>query len=258
MGRGAPPPPAQTDWAYFLDVDGTLIAFADSPGAAHVDDALLSLLARLHQVCGGALALVSGRALADLECRLGRLRLPLAGQHGLERRDAANRVHVHAASLAATRAMQRRLAPLLARYPGLVLEDKGLTLALHYRQAPQLAGYLHRVVRGWLAQHGAGLQLQKGKHVLEIKPAGGDKGSAIGAFMAEPPFRGRTPMYIGDDVTDEHGFAMVNRLGGYTIKVGQGRTCAGWRLPDVDAVRAWLAAALRDTGAHACTRWTSG
>lgn len=251
MGRGVPPPPAQADWAYFLDVDGTLIAFADSPGAAHVDDALLGLLVRLHQVCGGALALVSGRALADLECRLGSIRIPLAGQHGLERRDAANRVHVHTAAPAAKRAMQCRLAPLLARYPGLRLEDKGLTLALHYRQAPQLAGYLHRVLRGWLAQHGAGLHLQAGKRVLEIKPAGVDKGSAIGAFMAEPPFRGRTPICIGDDVTDEYGFAMVNRLGGYAIKVGQGRTCAGWRLPDVDAVRAWLAAALMEQGAQA-------
>lgn len=251
MGRGTTPPPARATWAYFLDVDGTLIAFADHPSAIQVDDALLGLLARLYQVCGGALALVSGRTLADLEERLGRGCLPLAGQHGLERRDATHRVHVVAAAPTATSALQHRLAPLLARYPGLVLEDKGLTLALHYRQAPRLGGYLHRVLRGWLAQHGAGLHMQTGKYVLEIKPARGDKGSAIGAFMAEPPFQGRTPVCIGDDVTDEHGFAMVNRLGGYTIKVGPGRTCAGWRLPDVDAVRAWLAAALLDPGAHA-------
>jgi trehalose 6-phosphate phosphatase len=240
-------PRARTEWAYFLDVDGTLIDFADSPGGAHVDDALLGLVARLHHACGGALALVSGRTLADLEQRLGSVRIPLAGQHGLERRDAAGRRHAHATPPAAKRELRHRLDALVARHPGLLLEDKGLTLALHYRRAPALAAWLHRLLAGWVAT-ADGLQLQKGKRVLEIKPTGFDKGSAIAEFMAEAPFRGRAPVFIGDDVTDEHGFARVNLLDGHSIKVGAGRTAARYRLPDVAAVRGWLAGALHAQG----------
>lgn len=249
MARAALPQ-ARPEWAYFLDVDGTLIEFADSPGGVHVDDALLGLVARLHHACGGALALVSGRTLADLEQRLGSVRIPLAGQHGLERRDAAGRRHAHATPPAAKRELRRRLDAVVARHPGLLPEDKGLTLALHYRRAPRLAAWLHRLLAGWVAGH-ADLQLQKGKRVLEIKPAGFDKGSAIAEFMAEAPFQGRLPVFIGDDVTDEHGFARVNRLGGHSVKVGTGRTAARYRLRDVAAVRGWLAGALRAQGENA-------
>lgn len=240
-------PAARGEWAYFLDVDGTLIEFADSPGAVHVDDALLGLVARLHHACGGALALVSGRTLLDLEQRLGSVRIPLAGQHGLERRDAAGRRHVHAPPVLLKRELRQRLDALVAHHPGLLLEDKGLTLALHYRKAPQLAAWLHRLLGEWVAQS-ADLYLQKGKRVLEIKPAGFDKGSAIAEFMAEAPFHGRVPVFIGDDVTDEHGFARVNLLGGHSIKVGAGKTAAGYRLADVTAVRAWLANAIATQG----------
>ncbi|MDP2195162.1 MAG: trehalose-phosphatase [Rhodocyclaceae bacterium] len=240
-------PPARPHWAYFLDVDGTLIEFADTPGGVHVDDALLGLVARLHHACGGALALVSGRTLADLEHRLGSVRIPLAGQHGLERRDAAGRCHTHATPPVAKRELRRRLDAVVARHPGLLLEDKGLTLALHYRQAPALAAWLHRLLASWVAEVDD-LQLQKGKRVLEIKPAGFDKGSAIAEFMAEAPFQNRVPVFIGDDVTDEHGFARVNLLGGHSIKVGAGRTAARYRLTDVAAVRGWLAGALQVPG----------
>lgn len=242
--RPALPPPAQLAWSYFLDVDGTLIEFAETPGAAHVDDALLGLVARLHHACGGALALISGRSLADLDKRLGSVRLPLAGQHGLERRDARHRLHVHAAPPAARCEILHRLARLAERHPGLLVEDKGLTIAVHYRRAPQLASWLHRMLRRWVAEQGKHLQLQCGHRVIEIKPAGFDKGSAIGEFVSEPPFRGRVPVFIGDDLTDEHGFARINELGGYSIKVGAGPTGAEWRLPGVGAVRAWLAGAL--------------
>ncbi len=237
------PPPAEARWAFFLDVDGTLIDIADNPGAARVDDALLGLVARLHHACGGALALVSGRSLADLDQHLGSVRIPLAGQHGLERRDAAGRLHTHAAPPAARRELRQRMDALVAKYPGLLLEDKGLSLALHYRQAPQLASWLHRLLHGWL-NGTEDLQLQKGKRVLEIKPAGFDKGSAIAEFMAESPFHGRRPVFIGDDATDEHGFLRVNLIDGHTVKVGAGRTAARYRLADVSAVRAWLAAAI--------------
>lgn len=236
------PPPAQTAWAYFLDVDGTLVAFAYRPDAIHVDDVLLGLIMRLYTACGGALALVSGRALADLDKRLGGIRIPIAGQHGLELRDAEGRVRIHAdMSSAALAELKHRLSGLAARHSGLLLEDKGLALAIHYRQTPMLAGYIHRQVRRWLADSGLPLQLQRGKHVLELKSAVHDKGTAIAELMQQAPFRGRQPIFIGDDVTDEHGFDTVNRLGGHSIKVGTGRTCAQWRLPDIAAVRAWLA-----------------
>lgn len=239
------PPTACADWAYFLDVDGTLIAIADTPDAVRVDAALLQLLAELRAASGGALALISGRAIFDLERHLGGLRLPLAGQHGLERRDAAGRVHAHAAPPAAKAQIGQALAAIAARHPGLLLEDKGITLALHYRLAPRLASYVQRAAAQLVRDAGAGLEVQRGKRVAEIKPAGFDKGSAVLEYLAEPPFLGRTPVYIGDDLNDEHPFAAVNRLDGISIKVGRGRSCARFRLPDVAAVRAWLSDALR-------------
>ncbi|MFZ2627369.1 MAG: trehalose-phosphatase [Rugosibacter sp.] len=236
------PPQPQTDWAYFLDVDGTLVAFADSPDAIHVDDVLLGLITRLYRACGGALALISGRALADLDARLSGMRIPIAGQHGLELRDAQGHIQAYQGTpSAALDGLKRRLSILSSSHRGLLLEDKGLTLAIHYRHAPHLASYIHRQMYLWLAESGLPLQLQKGRYVLELKPVIQDKGTAIAAFMQQMPFYGRLPVFIGDDITDEHGFKMVNRLGGHSIKVGKGQTCARWRLPDVAAVRRWLA-----------------
>lgn len=247
MARAAPPPAARADWAYFLDVDGTLIDIAETPDAVHVDAALLDVLAQLKRASGGALALASGRSLSFLDSRLGSLRLPAAGQHGLERRDAGGRVHTRATPPKAKAAIKQALAPVLARHPALLLEDKGLTLALHYRRAPQLAAYAHRLMRGLAAAAGAGLEMQRGKCVAEIKPAGVDKGTAIAEYLREAPFRGRRPVFIGDDLNDEHGFAEVNRLDGISIKVGGGRSAARYRLRDVAAVRRWLGDATRST-----------
>ncbi|MFA4968727.1 MAG: trehalose-phosphatase [Sulfuritalea sp.] len=239
------PPDTEIDWAFFLDVDGTLLEIADQPSSVHVDTELLELVAQLHQLSGGAVALVSGRSISDLEALLGTLRLPLAGQHGLERRDAAGRLWIHAAPPGAKCAIKEALAPVLARHPGLLLEDKGLTLALHYRQAPHLAAYAHRLMARLMREAGGELELQKGKRVIEIKPAGVDKGTAVAEYLTESPFRGRHPVFIGDDLNDEHGFAEVNRLGGISIKVGSGRSCAAYRLSGVAAVRRWLGDALK-------------
>lgn len=239
------PPTACIDWAYFLDVDGTLLDIADTPDAVCVDTALLSLIARLYRESGGAMALVSGRAISDLEKLLGTLRLPLAGQHGLERRDAAGRLWMHAAPPAAKCAIKEALAPVLERHPGLLLEDKGLTLALHYRLAPHLASYVHRLMGRLAEDASAGLEVQLGKRVAEVKPSGIDKGTAVAEYLFESPFKGRRPVFIGDDLNDEHGFAEVNKLDGISIKVGKGRSCARYRLPDVAAVRRWLGNALK-------------
>jgi len=235
------PPPARAAWAYFLDVDGTLIDIAATPEAAHMDAALLMLIERLHAATGGAVALISGRSIADLVERLGPLRLPIAGQHGLERQDAEGRRTIRSPRFAAAAAAKEALAPVLARHPGLRLEDKGLTLALHYRQAPHLGAYVRRLMHR-LA--GPGLEVQLGKCVAELKPAGIDKGSALAGYLEEPPFRGRLPVFIGDDRNDEHGFAEINRRGGISVKVGPGASCARYRLHGVAAVRQWLAGAL--------------
>ncbi|HEY5291788.1 MAG TPA: trehalose-phosphatase, partial [Burkholderiales bacterium] len=167
------------------------------------------------------------------------------GQHGLERRDAAGRLWIHAAPPTAKCAIMEALAPVLARHPGLLLEDKGLTLALHYRLAPHLAAYAHRLMVRLAGAAGSGLEVQRGKRVAEVKPSGIDKGTAVAEYLAESPFRGRRPVFIGDDLNDEHGFAEVNKLDGISIKVGKGGSCARFRVRDVAAVRRWLGDALK-------------
>lgn len=238
------PPPARREWAYFLDFDGTLLDLAATPEAIRVDAALPALLGALQRACSGAVALVSGRALSDLDLRLGLPALPKAGQHGLERRDACGRLRVHAAPLPARRAIEAALAPLVERHSGLLLEDKGLTLAVHYRQAPELAACVRRLLRRCVAQAGEGLVVQEGKCVVEVKPVGVDKGTAVAEYLAESPFAGRRPVFIGDDRSDENGFAAVNARDGISIGVGAGDFGARFRLADVAAVRAWLSGAL--------------
>jgi trehalose 6-phosphate phosphatase len=237
-----PPPAPSTDWAYFLDVDGTLLDIAENPNAIRVDQALLQLLERLHRA-SGAVALISGRAISDLDRRIAN-RLPRAGQHGLERRDAAGRLWLHATPPEAKERIRTALTPWLERHPGLLLEDKGLTLALHFRQEPQLEDQMNDLMAGLIHEAGDSLVMQKGKCVVEAKPANFDKGTAIEEFLAEAPFKGRRPVFIGDDLNDEHGFAAINRIDGVSIKVGEGDSCARYRVPDVATVRAWLASAL--------------
>jgi len=236
------PPSPRPDWAYFLDLDGTLLEFRDAGRAVRADGRLRALIAGLHRATGGAVAVISGRAIADIDRLLGKagLRLPVAGQHGTERRDAGGRLTRHAFPARRLDWAQARLAEAIAGRPGLWLEHKGLSLALHYRRAPRLAGYIHRLVRSLEPRLGPKFGIQAGKRVVEVKPAGRDKGAAVAAFMREAPFRGRTPVFVGDDLTDEFGFATVNRLAGHSIKVGPGPTSATWRLRDVAAARAWL------------------
>ena len=236
---GSIPPPSR-DWAYFFDIDGTLVDIAESPAGARLDADLLALIARLHRTAGGAVALISGRSIADIDRLIPGIRLPAAGQHGVERRDAAGGISRHAVPSRELDWVRGRLAEAAAAHRGLLLEDKGLSLALHYRRAPRLAGYAHRLVRALLSPLGERYRIQTGKRVVEMKPAGRDKGSAVLEFMHERPFRGRTPVFLGDDITDEYGFTTVNRLHGHSVKVGRGPTAARWRLRDVRAVRAWL------------------
>lgn len=246
-GRVGPTFPAPAgNWAWFLDLDGTLVGFASSPAGVRIDRRLRKLIEDLHSSTGRAVALITGRSIADVDSLFPDARLATAGLHGIERRSASGRRARHRFPAHRLDAVRRAFAAAAARHSRLLVEDKGVSIALHYRRAPHLGGYVHRLARGMLARLGTGYCLQAGKRVVEIRPAGRDKGIAIREFMHEPPFCGRTPVFLGDDATDEYGFALVNRLGGYSVKVGPGRTEACWRLRDVRAVRAWLRLALTE------------
>jgi trehalose 6-phosphate phosphatase len=226
--------------ALFLDLDGTLLEFALDPAKVSIPDRLHSILARLPQATTGAIAFVSGRTLADLDRLLGQGRFPLAAVHGLERRDAEGRLSTALAEHAQFSRMHEFMDRIAAEYPQTVLEHKGVALALHYRRCPDLEPVLVECVERGLNGMASGLKLLRGKMVLEVRPVGADKGTAIAAFMQEPPFAGRTPVFIGDDLTDEDGFREVNRLGGISVKVDAGATCAAYRLADTRAVIDWL------------------
>ena len=228
-------------WAFFLDFDGTLVRIAHRPDAVRADPALRRFLRALVEQAGGAVALISGRPIADIDRMMDGLHLPIAGQHGLERRSARGRLETRVARTPGLRAAAERLRLAAHRHRGLLLEDKGQSLALHYRAAPRLAGYAHRLVRAEAAMLPA-FSVRKGKRVAELRPSGHDKGRAVRAFMREAPFRGRMPVFIGDDATDEDAFAIVNGMRGISVKVGAGPTAARWRLRDVTAVRRWLEA----------------
>jgi trehalose 6-phosphate phosphatase len=239
--RGDALPPLAADWAIFLDIDGTLLEHADRPDAVRVGEPVLRLLEALRRGTGGALALISGRAVADVDRLFAPLRLPAAGQHGVERRDAAGGVHRQRFPADTLRRAATRIGEFAARHEGLLFEDKGHNLALHYRLAPECAGAAQAVLREAAAQLGDEFEVLQGKMVVELKPSGRDKGMAIEEFMREPPFAGRTPVFIGDDLTDEFGFGVVNRLGGHAVKVGPGASAARHRVADASAVRDWLA-----------------
>lgn len=242
-GVGSLPAPG-AHWAYFFDIDGTLLDFATRPSGVTLDAELRDLIERLYRAAGQAVALISGRSIRDVDQLFPQTRLPVAGQHGTERRDAAGRVSQHPFPVERLVVARARLTEIAARHPGLWLEDKELSLALHYRGAPGLAADAQRLMAQVQAEAGPAFCLQAGKGIVELKPAGRDKGMAVQEFMQEEPFRGRVPAFVGDDVTDEFGFRMVNQLGGHSVKVGTGDTDARWRLRDVRAVRAWLARCL--------------
>jgi trehalose 6-phosphate phosphatase len=243
LDRRGPPPPLQETYAVFLDIDGTLLDLAPAPDAVHVDPALATLLPKVRRALGGALALITGRAITDVDRLFPGLRMAVAGQHGCERRDAFGGLHLHAPATETLARLRTLFTDFARSQEGLLLEDKGSTLAVHFRKAPHLAAHVHKTLHETVAKHGTrAYRLQPGKMLLELRPDDRDKGKAIRDFMAEKPFKGRCPVFIGDDVTDEHGFDLINAIGGWSVKVGRGATAARYRLPDVAAVRAWLGA----------------
>ena len=244
-------PELQGACAFFLDLDGTLLDITDHPHHVTVGEDLLRLLRALARAAQGALAIISGRPAADIDQLLANPGFCVAGQHGAERRDFSGTMHRHAVPVAALEEARRRFKAMAARHSALVLEDKGVNLALHFRRAPGLRAEVLDAARALAAELGGAFEVQLGKMVVELRPSGKDKGVAISEFMDEPPFRGRTPVFVGDDLTDEFGFALINRIGGHSVKVGEGVSAARWRLPDSAAVRAWLAAFVAREGGGA-------
>ena len=235
-------PPFAGNWAFFLDIDGTLLEIEGHPDEVRIGRTELDLVSGLHRATGGSLALVSGRPLAGIDVLFHPLKMPIAGQHGAERRDARGKRHRHRFPV---ETLHRAAAPIrkfVARNEGLVFEDKGASVALHYRLAPQLEAAARAVVEEAARSAGGAFEVQLGKMVFELKPAGFDKGSAIEEFMRDEPFAGRVPVFLGDDVTDEFGFRVVNRLGGHSVKIGRGESAARWRLADPAAAKSWLGA----------------
>jgi trehalose 6-phosphate phosphatase len=246
-----PPVPAATGTALLLDFDGTLVEFAATPTAVQVDAELLALLGRLSARLDGALAIISGRSIDAIDALLAPLRLPVAGLHGLERRCAAGRSHAPPACGAWLHAARAALREHVAAHPGLLLEEKSHALALHWRGAPQHAATAQRCVMQLQAALQPKPMLIEGHAVAELRDAGPDKGAALDAFLGEAPFRGRLPVYIGDDTTDLPALQRAVQRGGVGIWVGAtdqpGRAlppAAAHRLPHPRAVHDWLAALL--------------
>ena len=227
-------------WALFLDVDGTILHLKETPDGVEASAHLLDIMEAISSCLNGAVALVSGRSIDDLDRIFLPHKLPTAGLHGLERRDAVGLI-TKFPEPQALEALRGPLNGLSGIADGVLVEDKSRALAIHYRQAPDKAAEIQSLVEELVQPLAHELHVIHGKMVTEIKPWRADKGSAIGDFMNETPFKGRVPVFIGDDTTDEDGFAFVNQMNGYSVRVGDGvETAARYSIETVDEVIAWL------------------
>ena len=239
------------DWALFLDFDGCIVDIAPTPEAVDVPDCLPPLLVVLREALGGAVAIVSGRPIERIDGFLGTAVPAVAGLHGLERRTADGAIIRPPLPRDDLHVVRALLEAFAAERPGVLVEDKQYTLALHYRLAPSLRDDCRDVLNASLKDIPQGWQVVEGKFVFEIKPREPTKGTAIEAFMGEAPFLGRTPVFCGDDITDEDGFEVVNARGGMSIRVGEGSaTRAAVQADSVGELLDWLmrvAAAKRES-----------
>ena len=240
-----PPSPdiGDRDWAWFLDVDGTLLEIEARPDLVIADTRLLDLLDRLNTANDGAVALISGRSLGQLDGIFGQFRLAAAGSHGIEQRFMDGTELNKAADLPPD--LVRRVVAFAEQYPDLFVERKPFSIGVHYRNRPELEATVLEAMEKINAELDNIATLMRGKMLVEALPAAANKGSAIRCFMQTPPFAGRLPVFIGDDVTDEHGFAVVNEMDGMSIRIGDAAgSAATWQLESVADLRAWLEATL--------------
>jgi trehalose 6-phosphate phosphatase len=234
--------PNLPECALLLDVDGTLLDLAPTPREVWVPPSLRLVVTRLFERTGGAVAFVSGRSVADLDLLFAPLRLPAVGGHGAELRRASSAQTQFRQRQLLDPALKREFAQVAEIGPGVLTEDKGYSIALHYRLAPELEGAVKRAVAEVLAEHGsAQIEALPGKFVLEIKPIGFSKATGVRELMRDPPFRGRQPIFIGDDVTDESAFEMMREFDGLAFSVGRRLAGVDGHFDKPEAVRGWLA-----------------
>jgi trehalose 6-phosphate phosphatase len=234
-------------FAFFFDFDGTLAEIVEHPEDVQVSGPARQALAQLWQASGGAVAIITGRDIGAIDHFLDPERLPIAGVHGLTRRDGSGHVHHPDFDMAALKGIEAELQPLVDREAGLFLERKHGAVALHYRPRPELED-LCRDAMERAAEHAASITVRRGKMVVEVVGYPSNKGSAIDSFLQEKPFLGRTPIFAGDDLTDEDGFALVNERGGISNKVGPGDTRAHHRVESREALLAWLNSIIANRG----------
>ncbi len=227
--------------AILLDIDGTILDLAPSPQQVRVPAGLRATLTRLDRLTGGALALVSGRSLKDIDIIFSPLQLAAIGGHGAELRAVAGAApSLRAKPLPA--ALKRKLAGIGELGPGILAEDKGYSLALHYRLAPEKGDAVRAAVDKICAKLPPGaVELLPGKLVVEIKPAGVNKATAVRDLMGCAPFAERRPIFIGDDTTDEPVFGIINEFGGMGFSVGRVVPNVNGYFEKPESVRAWLA-----------------
>ena len=236
----APAHAAATKLAIFTDFDGTLVEIADTPDGVDVPLSLPQALERAARELDSAFAVLTGREIGDIDKYLSPLILPVAGAHGTQRRRADGTLEgANAATTLAAEEIAHAVEPLLIAHPDLLMEAKEGAVALHYRRAPELETTC-RIAMEEAINAVTDFTLIAGKMVFEARPRGVTKGTALRAFMAEEPFLGRTPIFIGDDTTDEDGFIAAQDLGGVGIKLGQGDTAARMRIADVASVHALI------------------
>jgi len=230
--------------ALFLDVDGTLLDIAATPDAVRAPEGLVETLALAARKLHGALALVSGRTIDEIDRLFAPLRLRASGVHGAQIRvQPGEPARIAAAARELPASFRTKLRPALGRFPGILIENKGFSVAIHYRLNPAIAPNLREVLRDLIAEEpGQSLEIEDAHYAFELKPPSFDKGKAIAFFLTSAPFRGRTPIFIGDDTTDEAGFAVVTACGGRAFSVGRPRPGAVRFFEAPQTVRDWLAA----------------
>jgi trehalose 6-phosphate phosphatase len=227
--------------AFLLDFDGTLVDIAPTPQSVQVPPSLPSTLRQLAAFTGGATALVSGRALKDLDRLIEPAGIALVGGHGAELRlwRDGSAEELHAPKLDDT--IRRGCNQIVAGREGVLLEDKGYSIAIHYRLAPDQEASIRRAVADMVANAPAdGLEVLRGKAVIEIKHAGLTKGSGIRTLMTHAPFAGRRPVFVGDDITDEDAFAAMPEFSGLALSVGRTVKNAERRFETPAEVRGWI------------------
>src|SRR6202045_4321245 len=242
------PPLNQT--ALLLDIDGTLLDLAPTPREVWVPPDLAITLGRLLMRTSGALALVSGRSLNDIDLIFAPEQFPAVGGHGAEMRLSTDNEAVATHAPAMDKELKRSLAAIAKLSPGILLEDKGYSLALHYRRAPDAEKAIYEAVsliRGDLPN--ASIEVLPGKCVCEIKHSGFNKASGVLELMTRDPFKGRRPIFIGDDVTDESVFAIIPGLGGLAFSVGRRAQGVAGHFDEPRDVRDWLAHLVDDEAA---------